>query len=301
MTPTSSAIVICTVGNPALTACIESLCLQSRRPDVVMIVTGGPPSALVAAAVRRLGDAGIESRVASCAPGLVRQRNLLLPEVTQDVVYFIDDDAELAPDYLERTLETYDNDPGHLIGGVQGVIAEHAYRVPLQLSKLFRRAFMLTETTGTGRLKSSGHPSFKGSVTAVTDVDVILGCAMSFRRTALGDGFDRAFEERWWGDDFTMSYAVSRKFRVVQIPGAVFWHKPGHSRPDKDFSVARMQVVNRWYVHQKYLEGRSKTAFLWASVGEFVQGLFYLMRGRPGVLRGVVAGWRDLAGARGRE
>lgn len=300
-TRTSSAIIICTVGSPDLLDCVESLCRQTRAPDLVNIVVGGAARPQVDQAAARLAQTGIIARVVTCEPGLIRQRNLLLPELRQDVVYFIDDDAVLAPDYLERTMRVYDDDQERRIGGVQGVLAEHAYVWPLGLSRIFRRLFLLSETTGDGRLKASGHPSFSASVSHVTDVEVMLGCAMSFRREALGEGFDRALDERWWGDDFIMAYAVSRRYRVVQVPGAVFWHEPAHGRPDKDYDVMRMQVINRWYVYRRYQGGRlyGIGPFLWASVGELLQGLVYLARGRTGLLRGFFAGWRSLTLRRG--
>lgn len=298
---TTAAVIICTVGSPTLAECIDSLCRQIRSPDVVYIVAGGTAKPNVAEAIVHLARSGITGRVATCPPGLVRQRNLLLPDLREDVVYYIDDDAVLAPDYLEQTLRVYDEDPGHRIGGVQGLLAEYDHIVPRGVSRWVRRIFLLGELEGSGKLRASGHPSFSIDAARTRDIEVMMGAAMSFRREALGEGFDRALEERWWGDDFTMAYAVSRRYRVIQIPHAKFWHKPGHTRPEKDYDVMRMQVINRWYFYRRYLSARSYRigAFLWASLGELLQALVYLARGRTGVLRGFVAGWRTLAARRG--
>ena len=87
-----------------LQRCIDSLRHQSRAPDEILVVIDHNPALLQTARSGLMGVRVIENFNEGGAAG---SRNAGIASSSSSLVAFIDDDAEAAPDWLERLLQAY--------------------------------------------------------------------------------------------------------------------------------------------------------------------------------------------------
>ena len=275
--PLSFSVVICVIDNlKGLRACLDSISAQSLLPtEVIVVHAGSDPD------VKHLLDdhkrEGEMPRViyAQSERSLVLQRNTGIDLGNCDVLFFIDDDATLDRDYFLHTMQYYENNWQNNLGGVQGTIESHK-QIRENLFTLMRKIFFLSVLNGSGKLQPSGYPSYLNYSAKPRDVEIFNGCMMSFKREILvQERFDINLSENWWGDDFEVSYRISRKHRLVQIPHATIYHSSS-PRIRGLRNLWKMQVINRNYIFKKHLHRRwfNRIPYGLASIGE----LFVVLR-----------------------
>src|SRR2546426_494727 len=106
----------------SLKKCLASLAAQSVPPMEVIIVHAGSDERLGERLARDYRAAPFVVRYERSRPSLVLQRNLGIDRSSGTVVFFLDDDVVLEPEYVERVLEAYQADTFGEVGGVQGSI-----------------------------------------------------------------------------------------------------------------------------------------------------------------------------------
>ena len=150
--------------------CLECLSRQILRPDETIVVDASADDQ-TREVVATFADV-VYLRNREGAGRMTTSRNISLHHCHGDVIAFLDDDAFAEPQWLKELLSTYIDTS---IGGVGGrasnqVAGEESYRV----SEL-------------GRLKSNGELAgyFAGDPGGVIEVDHVMGCNMSFRRSVL--------------------------------------------------------------------------------------------------------------------
>ncbi len=286
-----------------LRKCLGSLAAQTVVPGEVVVVHAGTDEQLGAELQREYAAAPFALKYVRTQPSLVRQRMLGIANGTGEVVFFLDDDVVLEPAYCERILAVYAADAAGEIGGVQGSIT---YVPPLvRGSPLLRRVFMLARMGKRGYLQRSGFPCHSLSVSKRTDVEVFSGCMMSYRRRVLEiHQFDMALRDRWWGDDWDLSYRVSRAARLVQLPDARLAHEQAEAGRDSVRRTWRMMVVNHHYLYRKLLRsaGQGWLPWAWAEAGLWLLALMRFLTGRgTAALEGMAGGFGDLYRGVGRQ
>lgn len=297
----SASVVICTMNRPdALNKCLGSLASQTVPPTEVIIVHAGTDGRLREKLLRDFPTAPFTIRYVRSRPSLVLQRNLGFDHSVGDVVFFLDDDVVLEPLYLECVLAVYRADEAGEIGGVQGSMVN----VPPAVSGSgwLRRLFLLTRSGKRGYIQRSGFPCHSPTVAEPTDVEVFSGCMMSFRRNRLlKQRFDEALEHYWWGDDWDLSYRISREARLVQVPDARLAHEQAEAGRDDFRRGWRMMVVNHYYLYAKHLRAAGQTwlPWLWGEAGFLLLAVLRGLTGRGfGAARGMLEGFVELgAGA----
>lgn len=311
-----TSVIIATYNRPDdLRACIGSLLRQTRRPGELIVVDDGALDALPLAAECAAADIACLYR-RKAAPGLTRSRNLGIGLAGGDILLFLDDDVVLAPGFIEHISTLYEQDPGHTIGGVGGVVVNHP---PLTLGRRLRHwldILLLNSGTREGRVLPSGFCTSFGEtgapVTAVQAVEFLSGCAMSYRREVCAAlRFDEEHYLRYsYGEDKDYSYRVSRRWRLLLHPAATLLHRQSPAmRPDTR-RMGYMYVVSRWLFFTRYLDRGPlrRLAFVYALAGyTLVRTLVLLLRPHRarrelarlhGVLQGIGA---ILAGRRNVE
>ena len=156
------------------------------------------------------------------APNLTFARNEGIRRSSGDVVIFIDDDVELAPDFIEAHLAPYD-DPS--VGAVAGRVIE-------------AKGDALLGTGETGRLLPDGSAQGNFHLDQRVECDYGRGCNMSFRRSHLHaiDGCDERYIGGFYREDSDLFARVKRLGnRVIFEPATKVLHleSDGGSRTDR--------------------------------------------------------------------
>jgi GT2 family glycosyltransferase len=212
----SAAVVVCAASSEReslLRACVRSLLAGARLPEEILVVIDHNPA--------------LEASVASWLPpsarllrgaeqGVSASRNAGLLAATSDVVAFVDDDAEVEPDWLLRVLHQFEDSDEVL--GIGGAV------VPEWESD---RPWLPDELLWVVGCTYLGHREEAGPIRNP------IGCNMAFRRrelTAVG-GFSAEFGKRGRTlstcDETELGLRLARRFgggRIRCIPGARVRH-----------------------------------------------------------------------------
>ena len=248
--------------------------------------------------------------------GLTSQRNVGLGLAKCDLILFLDDDAVLAPDCVERIWNVFEADRQHSIGGICGyIVNEWGHAAPWKL-RLARLLGLVDGPLTGGRLCPSGV--FLGldmleRFPGVREVDFLSGACMCYRREI----FEHArppltFAGYAAGEDRHLSLNVRQKWRVCVCGDALLQHcpEPGPERPRAfDYGFARvrnhlriLKDVFGWSGSRK--TWRVRLFYLYIASLEFLlamQGILRHPRGPDRYLRSLVSSlgmvWAGLASA----
>ena len=290
------SVVICTLDRwEDLKKCIASWLKQRPLPYDIIVVHGGQEGVLEEELRKLLAGTGVELCYLRMSPSLVCQRNSGIRHAKGEVIFFADDDAVYLDGYAQAILDVYQADTAGLIGGVQGTIDKIKLGLTdrLGLTKIF-----LLPCLGNGLLQRSAWPTFYNLDKKLARVEVFSGVAMSYRREVLREfQFDEALANYWVGDDFEMSYRVSRKYTLFQAPQACLVHYLSSTSRDSQRRLYRMLVVNHLYLMRKFFGFRLKSClyWCWSELGLWiVAGICLLRGGGSARLLGMLDGYREL-------
>lgn len=217
MQPTDGAlrttVVVITWNRPTFVGdCLGHLGRLERRPDQVLVVDASPDDRTAAVVARYPWATWIA--FPGGAGHMTRSRNAALHHATGDVVAFLDDDANVQPQWLGAVVRAF-ADPtvgavaGRTLNGQPGEEAEGVDRIGLLLPD--------GELTG----------NFAADPGEVRDVDHGIGANMSFRRDVLAElgGFRDDFPGTALREDTDMFLRVrALGYRAVFVPDAVAVH-----------------------------------------------------------------------------
>ena len=155
-----------------------------------------------------------------------------------DYALLLNNDTEVAPDFLSQMIATAESDP--MIGVVGPTIYYHA-----QPDLIWSAGGRIDWRRGTSTMRGIGEVD-QGQYSLSTEVDFVTGCALLIRREALervgllDERFFMYYEETEW------CVRIRRAgFRILHEPTAHLWHKiPLADRLDKP-SVAYYMTRNR--------------------------------------------------------
>lgn len=294
------SVVICTLDRPEdLKRCIGSWLKQEEKPLDIVVVHGRRDGLLKGELQKLLTGSGVELCYLRMPPSLVRQRNAGIQQAKGNIVFFADDDAVYLAGYARAILEVYQDDPHGLIGGVQGTIDN--FDLGLAEKCGFSRFFLLP-CFGNGSLQPSAWPSFCQPANSLAQVEIFSGAAMSYRKEVLREfQFNETFARYWVGDDFEMSYRVSRKYKLIQVAGARLMHYMSAASRDSERRKCKMVVVNHYLLMHKIFGASWKSwlFWFWAELGLWIIAFLCLLTGRGFArLLGMADGYRELWGMR---
>lgn len=294
---TTATLIIPTYNRPDdLENCLRSVLEQTRAPDELIVVDDG---ALEAVPLwESLEASGIACRyVRKDSPGLTESRNLGVSMASGEVIFFLDDDVILEPEYLAEIMKVYEQDPHGRVGGVGGAITNKQPLTPLRrLRRLWNIPFLVCGMRE-GKMLPSGFGTDYGTtsrpLTRVTDVDFLDGGVCSFRREVFDQmSFTDAYRRYGFGEDKDFTYRVSRKWRLVYTPFARLVHLESSTmRPDMR-TWGRKYIIGRWLFFRDYMRRGSWSTvfFAWAVLG------YTLDRVAIATIRRSATEWRRVAG-----
>ncbi len=263
-------VVICTHRRPeSLKRFLESLLLQDRRPERLVIVDASPDEETELAvrcypALEFLADCVFYFRVAGPLRGLTRQRNFALLWVRTDLIVFFDDDVVLLPGCLSQMEKTH-----HALGGAVVGVGAAMQNEPVEPGWLWRlrRRLWIVSTLEPGRYCRSGMSIPWGSLGVSekpTEGDWLPGCGMMWKTATVAElGFHEAFEGYAQGEDLDFSLRALRKGKLMMAPAARLLHLQDRAgRPD-DFKLGYSAIYNRYQIHRRGLPGRTWWDIAW--------------------------------------
>lgn len=221
MNPT---VIIATRGRPeVLAATLDSVWRQDVPPREVTVVaterSDVPPSA-----AQQPG-----TRILLGGPGSTIQRNIGLDVIPPDAdpVVFLDDDVELAPDYLARVVQFLEAHPD--VVGLSGVTAHDG---PCAREWAIERVRLDSERTGRWWL-----------------ADSLYGCNMVFRHNAVESvRFDERLALYGWLEDKDFSVRVGRVGPLVTLADARLVHMAARSGRVSGTRLGFAQIMNPVYL-----------------------------------------------------
>jgi Glycosyl transferase family 2 len=115
--PTVSVIVCCFTEErwDDLSACLESLFVQTHAPDEIVVIVDHNPAMLER--VQQTWEGWVKAYANIHPKGLVGSQNTSLEVVTSDIVAFIDDDTVATPSWTQHLLRHYENPSVIAVGG----------------------------------------------------------------------------------------------------------------------------------------------------------------------------------------
>ena len=297
-------VLVTSYGRPAyLERCLDTLAVQNRTPDQVVVVTrstDGETEKFVEGvmASRKMPYPIAHGKVSE--PGVLAANRVGLPLVTGEILSFIDDDAGARPDWLEKVEKYFLDHPD--VGAVGGRDLQHTSEGILdEPARTVGRVFWY------GRIVGNHHRRLPG----VHEVEVLKGCNMSFRRE-LVQGFDRAIIGNAHYYEMDLSFAVKKAgYRMLWDGDLVVDHyqdAPRYLTGNQDrSSLDRIYFLahNRVYVMMKNLPFLKRLVFLAYTLLTDVLGLLRHREG-PGrwnryrmKVKGMMAGIQSYRGRGG--
>jgi glycosyltransferase involved in cell wall biosynthesis len=224
--PSTVSIVVCTRDRPeALERCLATFGAQTRKPDEVIVVDNasrGPET-------REVTSAAGATYIREDRPGLDIARNTGLLAATSEVVAYTDDDTELHPRWLERTVAAFDDE--HILA-VTGLV------LPAELDTEAQWLFERDWGFGKGYVTRDFGPAFYQATRArgCPAWDIGAGANMAFRKRVvdLAGLFDERLDVGAAGCSGDAEYwyrILARGGTCRYEPAALVFH---HHRRDLD-------------------------------------------------------------------
>ena len=297
---TLSAIVPTLNRRDDLLAFVETLIGQSRRPHELVVVDAGDDRGLPVALDRALQGSGIRLRYVRSRAGTSLQRNIALDMARGDIIFFLEDDVLLEPDYIERTLEVFDLPFDPPVGGVQGTFTNPPR--PRGWQQRYFRLFGMTHAVpgDEAGMSTSGGPRWLIRPSRPVAVPITFAGGSAYLRAAIdGARFDEFLSGYTMGEDVEFSFRVGQRWTLVQTPHARLFHTfSAESRPEPGDRIGRL-IYSRYYFFRKHVpkDPQNLAAFAWTNVGlsAFYSGVALIMKpmGEKGpMLRGIARGYR---------
>lgn len=285
----SATVIIPTYHRPHdLAVCLGSLLAQSRKPQELIIVDDGAlPHIPLAAELEGAGIRLIYRRKE--VPGLTRSRNLGISLASGDVIFFLDDDVELFPDYLERIMALFEADPEEEVGGVGGWIVNTPPMTRGRWLRFWLDLLLLNTGMREGRVLPSGFCVDFGTTpfppSRMAEVEFLPGGASAFRRGVFDlFRFSEAYQGYGLGEDKDFTYRLSRRQRLLLEPAARLHHYVSPQMRFDRRQRGREAILSRHRFFQDYLADRwwHRVAFWWAIGGYLlVRTLIWLVGRKP--------------------
>ena len=292
------SVIVPTAGRPeALAAVLRSLASDAVQPTEVVVVDAGQNDF-----VDSVPNAKWElRRIQAGTRGAAIQRNEGVAAATQDVVWFIDDDAILEPGCTESLWEALQSSAQ--IGGVSAMIANQSYHAPGFVSRsVFCLLHGRDEKSFAGRVIGPAVnllPEDNDALPEVVAVEWLNTTCTMYRREALPTpAFDNFFTDYSLMEDLALSLRVAKRgWKLANVRSARIYHDSQSGSIKADVvGMAAMELVNRHYVMTQVMRQRRFLDYLRLFVWEMFQLSVCALRStsRDGFLKTCKGKWRGI-------
>ncbi len=209
--------------------------------------------------------------------GLTMARNLALDQNHCAIVLFLDDDVEAEPDFIERLLEGYAEDPE--VTGISGIITNYFYTPEAFTARAWRWLFMrgafrddrYSVYYRANELRSAGR----------IPVSYFGGGLMSFRAARIsGLRFDENLRGACEGEDVDFCLHLPAGARLMVDPRARLVHNRSETARADEHWIASLVRGNSYLYYRNWQHGWGNfIAFAWLMGGFAVLALKACVRG----------------------
>ncbi len=300
-----ASVIIPTYNRPLeLRECIQSILEQVVKPHELIVVDDGNLSTLPFE--NECKNAGIDYiYYRKDTPGLTESRNAGIRLAKGDIIFFLDDDVVLFPNFIEEIIKVYKADNKAEVGGVGGAIANNK---PLKLRHRIRRiidVFFLVSGLHEGKVLLSGFFTGFGMtgspIKKIKEVDFLSGGVSSFRKEVFQTfHFTDKYRNYGFGEDKDFSFQVSKKYKLFFNPNAKLLHlEAPKMRPDKKLT-GRKFVIGRYLFFKDHVKKAwwSWIFFYYALFGYILVRIIILIvsldKNEISRLRGIFGAMRDI-------
>lgn len=254
---TDVSIIIPTYNRPnELRDCLESILKQSVKPMEVIVVDDG-----------NLGDPPLKQEFISVGiqyilfkkdrPGLTESRNVGVKLAKGQIIFFLDDDVVLFPDYVEQILKVYKERDG-FIGGVGGYIDNEPPLRSRDLVKHYIEMLFLAWSPREGRVLPSGFSTPLGEspfpFRDITEVDFLSGGVSSFHRKIFEEySFTERYHDIALNEDQDFSVMVSRRYPLFVNPNARLLHFHSSAMRPNERIVAKKFILGNYLLFRRFI------------------------------------------------
>lgn len=288
------AVVLCTRNRPhEVATCLVTLAAQTEPAATVAVVDSSDDDATrrVVDQLRATWPEGSRLDHVPSRPALTHQRVVGLARTRGELVHFVDDDVELAPEYLAAVRGTFSTDDA--IVGVGGFVVNASRVEARKLDELLG----LDARIGGQVLASGRNIALRDEPTAPVDVEWLSGCAMSYRRAVLErEPPNEAFP--FEGEDVELSYRVGRHGRLVVTPTARVVHHESAANRVAGIPQVEAELTTRYRRVVGNPDRLSERAFWISAYGQLVKyavsGGVTLSKRRLDIARGTARAMRQI-------
>ncbi len=187
-------------------------------------------------------------------PSAAKQRNAGVAVVDERIglIGFLDDDAVLEPDAVEKMLDFWQEAPTDLGGASFNML-----NPPMTGGRWLKRsrlcAAMGLYRRGSGRVAPSGWQTVTETVSETCFVDWLATGAVVWRRDVLKDfRLDDYFEGYSYLEDLDFSLSVGKRFKMAVVADARYSHYPSPGGRTSSYAFGKVEARNRLYVVKKH-------------------------------------------------
>ena len=224
-----TSVIICSTGRPlTLHETVLGLLKQTVRPDSILLSLSDDTSVLS-------DTSALPSVRCVLGPrGSSIQRNTAIPLVRTAYTLFLDDDVELASDYLAQMERLFAADPS-IVAASGGVAADGA----ADGREIRREAAIRAILNYRGNRECGPYND-------------LYGCNMFVRSEVLRlELFDERLPSYAWLEDLDFSERCKRHGRLVRNRAALMAHLGTRSGRTSDVRYGYTKVANPWYLWRK--------------------------------------------------
>ena len=230
----SAAVVIPTYNRPdRLESCLTHLERQTVRPERIVVVDGSTDDRTAQLVQRMPGVTYVRNPLGRGHTAESRAIGSSL--CREDIIAFLDDDADAREDWLEHLLAAFRDDSiggvgGSALNGIEGEREQGLGAVGL----------LLPDGRFTG--------NFAADTGRDVDVDHLLGANMAYRRAAIEriGGIHGGYPGTCMREESDIALRVRRAgYRLVYTPTAVVDHRPGTYAKGSRFDKRYVYFANR--------------------------------------------------------
>jgi len=276
------SLIIPTYNRPDdLAVCLESVYEQQRLPDEIIVIDDGALDCIPMADFFKKLNIPLEYYRKN-NPGLTASRNKGVEMARGELIFFLDDDVKLFPEYIAEIAAVFGEDPN--IGGVAGQIVNiKPVRGKRRLLYWLECLFMISGSRE-GRVLKSGFCVDYGETThgnrGITRVDFLPGGVSAYRREVFNFfNFSSDYKGYGQGEDKDFSLRVGKRFQLWHTPEAKLYHYESSKMRYDQFRKGKEYVLGRYRFFKDYCgaSGTSSFFFFYALVGYFLKRFLILL------------------------